>query len=771
MYKKPSGARGVKQAYERLLGANLREGEPAWLRAMRSVPPRDSLVRETTQFSTQGRLRFEQNTAGEESKAVEGERIERAVAEGCVTSRHKKSQLRTRSTKPPRIEFPEDQLRRTFYRNHPFEKERPRIVMEPTGQTEQDWSQLTHGHGQVTGENVIRHQYYLMQSKGLSEREAYAQATNEFYKIRAREEMEAKSARQEALAYGARGLAKPFSASQLAAEDRALRRSTKAFAQRAEEQNMRSAMSEKMFAAGALPPSSNKQQVAKYESLSVAAVGAHKSAANSHILYQSQHQVMPMAHHHHCHDGPTQLPLETPRRSPPRYACQQQHQQQSIPLRRSLSGGRIGASGTGCTHHNRARSHQRTASESLTTLKPVSAESSLLSRRGSRLGASGSRARVGAAAALLPTCIAALPSGSGTLPCNSLPSPPATASGDEGIVGSSSLEVLEGSAFRPRKRSLSVGGESACRDFFARQIEQYGLAALLTSPVGTCYLLASAVLSYSPEILLFYLEVEHFRAAAFGGEDRRTRYAKGLYKAFVSSRAPLEINISHAQRVRVALPFRSAEPVPAALFQETQAHAYALLEQEYALFRQRPLFGRMMATLSTAPQRAQHQRAVAAVYDALASTYGLVSLPASKPRLVESELPSFTKFADMDLTSSEMVVALPAWLCRTTVRLLGTPMPCSYDDAIHLLRASADPSAPPRLRSSPPRQSSSRATQSPPPEPPAPKLASKQKSFQRLRFKFQHDYAASPPHSPDVPLPPSVKSRWDSLWNSRRRKE
>ncbi|KAJ1821053.1 mitochondrial ribosomal small subunit component [Coemansia sp. S610] len=256
MYKRPSGARGVKQAYERLLEANLREGEPAWLRAMRSIPPADSLVRETSQFSTRGRLGFEQAKVGGESKAVEGERIERAVAEGCVTSRHKKSQLRTQSTKPPRIEFPEDRLRRTFYRNHPFEKERPRIVMEPTGQTEQDWSQLTQGHGQVTGENVIRHQYYLMQHKGLSEREAYAQATGEFYKVRAREEMEAKSARQEALAYGARGLAKPFSASQLAAEDRALRRSTKSFSRRAEEQNMRSAMSEKMFAVGALPPSS-----------------------------------------------------------------------------------------------------------------------------------------------------------------------------------------------------------------------------------------------------------------------------------------------------------------------------------------------------------------------------------------------------------------------------------------------------------------------------------------------------------------------------------
>ncbi|KAJ2494119.1 mitochondrial ribosomal small subunit component [Coemansia sp. RSA 2052] len=158
MYKRPSGARGVKQAYERLLGANLRESEPAWLRAMGRVPPADSLVRETTQFSTQGRLGFEQPAVGGQAQAQaqaqdqSGSRISRAVAEGCVTSRHKKSQLRTRSTKPPRIEFPEDQLRRTFYRNHPFEKERPRIVMEPTGQTEQDWSQLTHGYGQVTGE-------------------------------------------------------------------------------------------------------------------------------------------------------------------------------------------------------------------------------------------------------------------------------------------------------------------------------------------------------------------------------------------------------------------------------------------------------------------------------------------------------------------------------------------------------------------------------------------------------------------------------------------
>ncbi|KAI7833084.1 hypothetical protein BX661DRAFT_124151, partial [Kickxella alabastrina] len=100
--------------------------------------------------------------------------------------------------------------------------------------------------------------------------------------------------------------------------------------------------------------------------------------------------------------------------------------------------------------------------------------------------------------------------------------------------------------FRPRKRSLSVGGENSCRDFFARQIEQYGLQSLLTSPVGVCYLLASTILGYCSENLLFYLEVEHYRAAKFSSNERRTRYATGIYKAFISNRAALEINISHA---------------------------------------------------------------------------------------------------------------------------------------------------------------------------------------------------------------------------------
>ncbi|KAJ2780985.1 hypothetical protein H4R18_003135 [Coemansia javaensis] len=352
-------------------------------------------------------------------------------------------------------------------------------------------------------------------------------------------------------------------------------------------------------------------------------------------------------------------------------------------------------------------------------------------------------------------------------------------------------------AFRPRKRSLSVGGEGDCHAFFVRQVEQYGLQPLLTSPVATCYFLASAISSYTPETLLFYLEAEHYRSASFSDGERRTRYAKGLYKAFVSHRAPLEINISHTMRQRITSAFRAGGPAPLTLFQETQAHAHALLEQDFVQFRQRPLFRRMMADLASLRRdpRLLSLRAVAAVYDALASTYGIRALPAGKPRLVQAEAPLFVKFADMDLTSTDLGVALPAWLCRTSIRLLDTPMPSSHEELSHMLRLATRcvPAATVAVRAPPSQPPSGSAVVAllpplppppPPPatsEPPAPaegpaKKAVKQKSLQRLRLLLHPDpeprkAAHSENEGRAEPPPPStVRSRWDALWGSRRRR-
>ncbi|KAJ1847776.1 mitochondrial ribosomal small subunit component [Coemansia sp. RSA 2708] len=252
MYDKLAAARGIKSAYERLLGANLRGEVPPWLHAMRTTPPVDSLVREPSTFATRGQLDFEATArAQSQGSGGQGAQIRRTIPEGCVARSHKKRDLRTRCNQPPRIEFPEDRLRKEFYRNHPFERLNPRIMLEHAGKRPQKWSRLADGGGQVTGESVIRYQHYLMEASGLSKQEAYAQATKEFYAVRAREEMEAKIAQQEAHFYGAQPLKKPFSAHQLAVEDKEICKNADVFAARQEEQRMRDVLSEKMFVAAA----------------------------------------------------------------------------------------------------------------------------------------------------------------------------------------------------------------------------------------------------------------------------------------------------------------------------------------------------------------------------------------------------------------------------------------------------------------------------------------------------------------------------------------
>ncbi|KAJ1938947.1 hypothetical protein FBU59_004284 [Linderina macrospora] len=169
-----------------------------------------------------------------------------------------------------------------------------------------------------------------------------------------------------------------------------------------------------------------------------------------------------------------------------------------------------------------------------------------------------------------------------------------------------------------------------------------------------------------------------------------------------------------------------------------------------------------------APRKDAAPRAVAALYDALASTYAVHRLPAGKHKLVMAESPAFVKFADMELTSGDLSVALPAWLCRTTVRLLDVAMPETPEEAGLLRRTDAQtslaysrpsvsvPAPSPRVHLA--RKTSSACESD--------KKAVKQKSFQRLRTKLHAD--AAEPNSP--PSPP-MKPRWvASLLGSRRRK-
>lgn len=108
--------------------------------------------------------------------------------------------------RPQRIHYPEDALRTTFYKDHPWELARPRIIVETDGKDYQrcDWSKGLRQPGfQLSGECVVQRQLYLMQSEGMGRQKAYDAVRREFYRLRQEEEIEKRVALEEAKHVGA----------------------------------------------------------------------------------------------------------------------------------------------------------------------------------------------------------------------------------------------------------------------------------------------------------------------------------------------------------------------------------------------------------------------------------------------------------------------------------------------------------------------------------------------------------------------------------------
>ncbi|SPO03332.1 related to RSM25 - mitochondrial ribosomal protein, small subunit [Cephalotrichum gorgonifer] len=146
--------------------------EPPWYSALRSIPPAETIVRTPT--------------------------VQLRVAN--TKQRRPKNVYR-----PQRIVFPEDSLRQTFYKDHPWELARPRMILELDGKDSRmlDWSKGVRQPGiALSGECVVQRQLWLMGS-GTPKDEAYDTARREFYALRQEEEVERRIAKEEAQFVGA----------------------------------------------------------------------------------------------------------------------------------------------------------------------------------------------------------------------------------------------------------------------------------------------------------------------------------------------------------------------------------------------------------------------------------------------------------------------------------------------------------------------------------------------------------------------------------------
>ncbi|RDA85502.1 hypothetical protein CP532_2173 [Ophiocordyceps camponoti-leonardi (nom. inval.)] len=163
---------GVYRAVALELQSNVLSGvhsqRPPWFNVMHSVPPAETLVR-------------------------------------TISPQH--GAKRTRNLyRPQQMVFLEDKLRNVFYKDHPWELARPRVIAETDGKDYQrcDWSKGVQQPGMaLSGECVVQRQMWLMENQRMSESQAYDEARYEFYDLRLAEEIQQRVAVEEARYVGA----------------------------------------------------------------------------------------------------------------------------------------------------------------------------------------------------------------------------------------------------------------------------------------------------------------------------------------------------------------------------------------------------------------------------------------------------------------------------------------------------------------------------------------------------------------------------------------
>ncbi|KAI9281584.1 mitochondrial ribosomal protein S25 [Sporodiniella umbellata] len=186
MAYRPAPIQIAKYVSNQLKGKLLKRA-PVWLPAVQAIPPGPSIIRsQNPHVNVSGQTEIEKELF--ETKRV------------MKTQRYSQKHLRTPPPRPRAIVYPEDKLRRKFYKEHPFELARPKTLVEnDLGTNRTDFSKLLLDGmhlSEVDGEAVIKYQLHLMTHERLPERKAYAQATSEFYKIRAQQEDKERKAKE-----------------------------------------------------------------------------------------------------------------------------------------------------------------------------------------------------------------------------------------------------------------------------------------------------------------------------------------------------------------------------------------------------------------------------------------------------------------------------------------------------------------------------------------------------------------------------------------------
>ncbi|KAK1143090.1 mitochondrial ribosomal small subunit component [Aspergillus melleus] len=168
---------------------------PPWVAAVADIPPTQVLVR--TQPP-------QHQLVQQRLKTVPGSSKPQVVFE--TQEKLRKPKRASRMFQPVEIKYEEDQLRQEFFRDHPWELARPRVLVETSGKdhARHNWRRLQQPGKKLDGESVVQRQLWLLNNvPNMTKSESYDIARREFYRLRLQEDIERRVAAEEAEATGA----------------------------------------------------------------------------------------------------------------------------------------------------------------------------------------------------------------------------------------------------------------------------------------------------------------------------------------------------------------------------------------------------------------------------------------------------------------------------------------------------------------------------------------------------------------------------------------
>ena len=176
---------------------------PLWLDVTADIPPAQIFTRQQPIQHPLMKIRRKSIQSPEVSDPLLSPPVRTEVTV-IKASRTKKKASQT--FQPVPIRYEEDELRKQFYSDHPWELARPRVVLETSGDDSslRDYSRNVRSpNAPLNGESVVQRQLYLLHNvPDISESQAYDIARKEFYAHRLREDIERRVAVEEAEAVG-----------------------------------------------------------------------------------------------------------------------------------------------------------------------------------------------------------------------------------------------------------------------------------------------------------------------------------------------------------------------------------------------------------------------------------------------------------------------------------------------------------------------------------------------------------------------------------------